>query len=237
MSLGERLREARKAKNMTQMDLARELGISVNSVANYERGTSFPKEDYLYKLMNLLELDPNYLFQDSINGGFWFEERMLLENYRSLDKKSRFFIDYIVRHEAEKEISERLSSGDGMNDFLCLDITDGFCGELRTATGDEKIKKIKKSESADYLVMINGRNIEPVIYDGDFVSVKYAADIGNMCWGLYNLDGFTCIAVKKEGNLYTLGGRKINLEYMQKKPVLYGRVVELHKTSPFRKLI
>ena len=31
MSLGERLREARKAKNMTQTDLARELGISVNS--------------------------------------------------------------------------------------------------------------------------------------------------------------------------------------------------------------
>lgn len=63
MSLGERLREARKAKNMTQTDLARELGISVNSVANYERGTSFPKEDYLYKIINLLELDPIISFR------------------------------------------------------------------------------------------------------------------------------------------------------------------------------
>lgn len=236
MSLGERLREARKAKNMTQTDLARELGISVNSVANYERGTSFPKEDYLYKIINLLELDPNYLFQDNINGGFWFEERMLLENYRCLDKKRRFFIDYIVRHEAENEISDRLASGEA-SDFLCLDITDGLCGRLRNADDEEKMMKIQKSKNADYLVMIRGKGVEPVVYDGDFLSVRYAAEIGNMCWGLYNFDGFTYIAVKKEGNLYNLSGKMIDMENLTKKPVLYGRVIEIHKTSPLRSLI
>ncbi len=237
MSLGERLREARKTKNMTQTDLARELGISVNSIANYERGTSFPKEDYLYKIMNLLELDPNYLFQDNINGGFWFEEKMLLENYRSLDKKSKFFVDYIVRHEAENELSERLISGDGVSDFLCLDITDGLCGVLRTGSDEERMKKIQKSENADFIVMISGKGIEPVIYEGDFISVKYADDIGNMCWGLYNFDGFTYIAVKKSGRLYNLAGNIINTDIMQKNPVLYGKIVELHKTSFKRNII
>ena len=73
MSFGERLRLARKAKNMSQQELADELGISINSIANYERGTSFPKEDYLYKIMSIFDLDPNYLFQDELgmNSGLW----------------------------------------------------------------------------------------------------------------------------------------------------------------------
>ena len=66
MSFGDRLREARKSKGMSQQELADELGISINSVANYERGTSFPKESYLYKIINIFGLDPNYLFQDSV---------------------------------------------------------------------------------------------------------------------------------------------------------------------------
>ena len=53
MSFGDRLREARKSKGMSQQELADELGISINSVANYERGTSFPKESYLYKIINI----------------------------------------------------------------------------------------------------------------------------------------------------------------------------------------
>ena len=93
MSFGDRMKEARKLNKMSQQELADILGISVNSIANYERGTSFPKEDYLYKIINILGLDPNYLFQDiiDVNTGMWFEEMSLLSNYRSLDKKSRFF--------------------------------------------------------------------------------------------------------------------------------------------------
>ena len=89
MGVGDRLREARKARNWSQSDLADKLGISLNSIANYERGVSFPKEDYLYKIMNLLQLEPNYLFQDSIDREFWEEERQILNIYRLLDRKRR----------------------------------------------------------------------------------------------------------------------------------------------------
>ena len=114
-------------------------------------------------------------------------------------------------------------------------MTDGVWGELRTGTDEEKMKKIRRSEKADYLVKING-SIEPVIYDGDFVSVKYAADIGNMCWGLYNFDGYASLAVKKDGKLYNLAGKIINTGLMSKPPVLYGKVIEFHKVSPLRSI-
>lgn len=234
MSLGERLREARKAKNMTQNDLAMELGISVNSVANYERGTSFPKEDYLYKIINLLELDPNYLFQDNINSELWAEERKLLKNYRRLNKKGRFYVDSIVRHETENVLEENIRKGKGPSELICLDLINGLYGELRLSADEEKLRKPKMPEKADYMVMING-SMEPVIYNGDFISVKYASDIGNMCWGLYNIDGYASIAVKKEGRLYDLAASRIDTGLMDKKPVLYGKIIELHRVSPLRK--
>jgi len=58
MSFGDRMKEARKLNKMSQQELADILGISVNSIANYERGTSFPKEDYLYKII----IQYDYLF-------------------------------------------------------------------------------------------------------------------------------------------------------------------------------
>lgn len=50
MSFGDRLREARKSKGMSQQELADELGISINSVANYERVQAFLKKATFIKL-------------------------------------------------------------------------------------------------------------------------------------------------------------------------------------------
>ncbi len=63
MSFGDRMKEARKLNKMSQQELADILGISVNSIANYERGTSFPKEDYLYKIINILDWIPITYFR------------------------------------------------------------------------------------------------------------------------------------------------------------------------------
>ena len=214
MSFGDRLREARKSKGMSQQELADELGISINSVANYERGTSFPKESYLYKIINIFGLDPNYLFQDSvgIKTGYWFEEKMLLDNYRSLDKKSRFFVNYILEREAEKHIGEALRGRKR------LDVTEGIYGSLCIGSDNEKIKAVKMSDRADFLVMVRGRGMEPVIFDGNILSIKYVADINENAWGLYNLDGYTVIGVKTRGKFVGLNG-----------PVLYGRIIEVHR--------
>lgn len=40
--MGLTLKAARVNKNMNQMDAAREIGVSVDTLSNYERGKSFP---------------------------------------------------------------------------------------------------------------------------------------------------------------------------------------------------
>ena len=70
MSFGDRMKEARKLNKMSQQELADILGISVNSIANYERGTSFPKEDYLYKIINILFQERNMQYERNISKNY-----------------------------------------------------------------------------------------------------------------------------------------------------------------------
>lgn len=49
-TLGEKLRLLRMIKNITQAQLAKELGIGVNSVNRYENNVRIPKEKVLKKL-------------------------------------------------------------------------------------------------------------------------------------------------------------------------------------------
>lgn len=65
MSFSERLKEARIAKNLKQSELGALVGVTGNAISNYENGTSSPNDRVLLKLFDVLEVEPNYLFQDS----------------------------------------------------------------------------------------------------------------------------------------------------------------------------
>ena len=66
MSIGKRLKEARLMRKMTQEDLAAAAGITKGAIGNYETEVSSPKEPILIKLMEILQIDANYLYQDYI---------------------------------------------------------------------------------------------------------------------------------------------------------------------------
>ena len=66
MSIGQRLKEARIACHMTQEDLAKKVGVTKGAIGNYETEVSSPKEQILIRLMEVLNIDANYLYQDFI---------------------------------------------------------------------------------------------------------------------------------------------------------------------------
>lgn len=87
MSLGQRMRERRRALGISRAELAERLGVSPSAIGNYEQDTSFPKETVLLRLFDCLETDPNTLFQDHFLRGEQIlsdRERELLKHYRSL---------------------------------------------------------------------------------------------------------------------------------------------------------
>ena len=56
MKVAQKIREARNARNMTQMALADEMGVSYQAVSNWERGNSMPDISKLEQLCNALHI-------------------------------------------------------------------------------------------------------------------------------------------------------------------------------------
>ena len=66
MGIGYRIKEARERLKLTQTELGDIVGVTGSAITNYEKETSHPKEQIIYKLIEALKVDANYLFQDCV---------------------------------------------------------------------------------------------------------------------------------------------------------------------------
>ena len=57
----ERLKEARKAKKLTQKELAEKLGITENNIGHYENGRNKPPFEIILKLCKELNVSADWL--------------------------------------------------------------------------------------------------------------------------------------------------------------------------------
>ena len=91
MGIGRRLKEARITQKMTQQDLAKAIGVSKGAIGNYETDVSSPNEPILIKLMSVLQIDANYLYQDYIVNDLSLtsEEQHLITLWRGADDRAR----------------------------------------------------------------------------------------------------------------------------------------------------
>lgn len=62
--IGECIRHHRKAANLTQVDLAEALNVSVNIISKYERGITAPDRDHLFELSLILDFSIDRLIRD-----------------------------------------------------------------------------------------------------------------------------------------------------------------------------
>ena len=65
MLFGEKVKQLRKEKGLTQTELAEAVGVTLRTVQNYEGKNLFPKnQDVVNKLCKVLETTPDYLLSD-----------------------------------------------------------------------------------------------------------------------------------------------------------------------------
>lgn len=65
---GERIREARKAKHMTQEELGELIGVTGVTIMRYEKGQREPRMDQLQKIGDVLGISWTYLVGSSVGG-------------------------------------------------------------------------------------------------------------------------------------------------------------------------
>ena len=198
MSIGSRIKEARMALNYTQSELAEALEITTGAVANYENEVSIPKPEILYKLMNVLKCDANYLYQDmynSKNNDFIItsNEQSLIKKYRSLDGYGRKAINNLLEVEYERcntvieedtplyitkpYYTAGASAGNGEYLFDDLDCT-------AISLPDTPL-----NNKADLVIAVRGHSMEPTYYDGDKLLVKKQSELNIGEIGVFIING------------------------------------------------
>jgi len=62
-NLGQKLREARQAQNLTLREVARRTGLTASLISQVERGLANPSVSSLYKMADVLNLSMDYFFE------------------------------------------------------------------------------------------------------------------------------------------------------------------------------
>lgn len=218
MSIGDRIKEAREHRNLSRSELAEKANVTMSAISNYENSISFPKESVLLKLMDILEIDANFLFQDMVEKKpsvyLTPSENTLIDKYRRLDAFSKELVDLVIDKELERSTSNSVLN-DNIVDFGSYKEIPCYPKLASAGTGEYLFDDIptntikidsREYPKGDYAIQVNGDSMEPTYYDGDTLIVERNAipEIGKT--GIFIVDGMGY--VKRLGNGELLSDNK-----------------------------
>ena len=207
LTFGEKIKEARKQKNLTQKQLADLIGAAHNSISDWENNKNKPDPDTIELLCGVLKITPNYLLASS-EDDFSPKEKTIIKKYRSLDSHGQETVTYILDRETErvKTLWEQTEYIDNLKKSVPKDnpnipqmrlinyyyrLASAGTGQIifdMPPTKRIEIPDIQKYEKVDYAIGVNGNSMEPVYCDGDMLLVEMTEyiDIGEI--GIFSVD-------------------------------------------------
>lgn len=66
-AIGQRIKQAREAKGLTQEQLAEKVALSASHISVIERGIKTPKLETLVEILNILKVDANFILTDVLS--------------------------------------------------------------------------------------------------------------------------------------------------------------------------
>lgn len=191
MSFGQRLRQRREDLHMSRQELAHLLGVSVSAIGNYETGQNAVREDVLLRLFHVLDVDPNYLYQDSFQGeGFVcsVREETLVRRFRELSAAGRQTVETLVDNlRAIQKEQERTAPPAQLREIPLYrsPAAAGFASPVFGEDYDLIEVGGDVPAGADFAVRLQGDSMEPWLHDGGLAYVNrdplQNGDVGIFC--------------------------------------------------------
>lgn len=184
MTFGERLKQVRKEKGITQAQLAQKIGVVKTTITGYERGNRQPDVQKIKELAKALDVTGDYLLDIDLNSSAEAdspvtpEEMVRVKKFRVLDVHGQELVDVVL----DKEYS-RMTAADKTYVEHRNNITYINCYDLAVSAGigepldsDYKtrieIPTEKVPDDANFCLRVNGDSMEPAYSDGDVVFVQ-----------------------------------------------------------------
>lgn len=183
LSFGEVIKKYRDQNDLSQASLAELLNVTRNTVINWENNKVKPSVDMVITLCKTLGIPLEELFESSeiSSTPLSQQEHVLVTSYRKLSTVSQRAVSQIVNSLLQEEQVARDNYLRVNYLVLPLESTPAAAGPgcefVSIPPKPMFVRKNTKSESADAIIRVSGRSMEPVYRDGDFVYVKYTEDV------------------------------------------------------------
>ena len=96
LTMGDRIKEARKNQKLTQEQLAERLDVSVEFVGQIERGLKLPSMHVFIKLIEALNVSADYLLRDVVSTGQLFGDNAIGRKIETLTPKQRIALEALI---------------------------------------------------------------------------------------------------------------------------------------------
>ena len=177
--LGPALKAARCRRNLSQEDLGAALGVTRNTVINWESERNKPDLDMLLRLCGVLHISVHDLFPD--DAPLSRAEQTLIDNFRALKPETQELAQAMVFAMLEKEHAIRANQL--RESFKVVPLEPGSLAAGTAGSGSRFVEdqavpfflRINdRTARADAVIRISGRSMEPVYRDGDYVYFQRA---------------------------------------------------------------
>ncbi|MGQ7686550.1 XRE family transcriptional regulator [Streptococcus suis] len=193
--VGQKIKDFRLSRNMTQKELAERIGMGDTTIVNYEKGIRTPKKNTLFKISEVLKTSIDDFFPPITTTAPNSLVEQISDKVAYLDQELKE-----PRHSAWISHGERLLSEqekeNTVNELQATYHTYNYYDQPASAgTGqylnDVKVETIELpiEVDADFVVPIYGDSMEPEYHSGDYIFVKLSVDLSDGDIGVFAYNG------------------------------------------------
>ncbi len=196
-NIGDRLREARISKGLTQNQLAERLHCSDKAISRYEKNTNLEKVYDFIKVCEILEVDINYI----TTGKKYYcgkeiteEDNQVLVSYYNLSDSDRRIVDFVLgvgEFDTSKIIKfpELQSKVDYV--YVCQQKASAGIGEIEDESNSE-LKLICFEDGivpagTTHGIVINGNSMEDKFFDKQIVFIQRGLVCAPSDYGIFSV--------------------------------------------------
>ncbi|MGQ7384287.1 S24 family peptidase [Streptococcus suis] len=193
--VGQKIKDFRLSRNMTQKELAERIGMGDTTIVNYEKGIRTPKKNTLFKISEVLKTSiddffppitttaPNSLVEQISDKVVQLTE----PNQKNVLRYSSELLDKQNTVEYSKNTVNELQATYHTYNYYDQPASAGTGQYLN----DVKVETIELpiEVDADFVVPIYGDSMEPEYHSGDYIFVKLSVDLSDGDIGVFAYNG------------------------------------------------
>lgn len=102
-AVGRRIRQERLERNLTQTELARQIGIQQSDLSRMEKGEYRVPLDVLFRILQAFQISFSEFFEDGRRRGLTERESALLHSFRMLSEDAQAEVEAFVEFKIARE--------------------------------------------------------------------------------------------------------------------------------------